>query len=86
MNKYRAKFVKNLPIDNFFQWCLDVKLAEQKTVNHEAFNQVSNVLFQEDEIENEHGIKFKTEFLTDRIEIDLSDVVLDMPVVKCSVL
>ena len=77
------RFVKDLPINDFFSWCFTVSKEQSENPNHELFNTAAAVLFQDSEIEIKHGIRFDTEFLPERIEIELADAILEMPVVIC---
>ncbi len=86
-NYYKKKLIQDLPIDNFFGWCYTALKAEfqdiqLQAINREHFFAISSLLFLNEEFEKEFQIKLETVFEPEKIEIQLKDLILEMPKIR----
>jgi len=83
-NHYKKKLIQDLPIDNFFQWCyasLQTEFQETETqnINTEKFFAISSLLFLDEEFEKDFQIQLDTIFESEKVEICLADLILEVP-------
>ncbi|GAB4343453.1 MAG: hypothetical protein OHK0038_23530 [Flammeovirgaceae bacterium] len=83
-NYYKKKLIQDLPIDNFFEWCytsLQAEFQEKdiQNINTEKFFAVSSLLFLDEEFERDFQIKLDTIFEPEKVEIRLTDLILEVP-------
>lgn len=73
---YKQKLLKALPIDNFFDWCYrSLYQDHESNINSEKFYYISSLLFEKE---------IQADFLNPsyKFEIQLTDYILTVPVVK----
>lgn len=46
--KYKNMLIKDMPVDNFFQWCYSTLLQEHQTINLEKFYALTSLLFEKE--------------------------------------
>ena len=80
--QFKQKFVDSLPIDNFFQWCLDNLKTSTDLLFPENYYALTSLLFIDTEFEKDFGIGLKTYFSQERVEIELINEILDLPKIE----
>ncbi|MCX7997863.1 MAG: hypothetical protein N3A69_02780 [Leptospiraceae bacterium] len=72
---YKEKLLRNLPIENFFLWCYNTLKEEQTEILSENFLQIASLLLEKEII---------ADFSSEKVDLELSDSILKIPVVKVS--
>jgi hypothetical protein len=89
-NYYKKKLIQELPIDNFFQWCYNSLQTEfentKKIVNSEKFFAIASLLFLDKELEKDFNIQLETIFESNKFEIYLEDLILELPKIYIKIL
>lgn len=73
-NRYIERLQTQLPINNFFYWCLDSLIEEKEEVSPDKFFALTSLLFEDNlevEIEGENKIEIKT-----------TETIINAPVIK----
>jgi len=81
-NKFKQKFIEDLPINDFFQWCFDNLKTSTDLLFSENYFALTSLLFIDNEFKKDFGINLKTNFSNKRIEIELFNEILDLPVIE----
>jgi len=81
-NQFKQRFIKSLPIENFFLWCFTHLKSVTDQLYTENYFALTSLLFIDSEIEREFNIAIQTQFLSERVEIELINGILDLPKVQ----
>jgi hypothetical protein len=71
--KYKNRLLKSLPIENFYTWIYEELENELNIVESKNFFDLSKLIF-----DNDIDIEYKNK----RIDINLSDKVIDVPTIE----